>query len=54
MGNLQSPHVVISLRQLDPVALLTLKTTGACTVSAPEWLFDRGCPGHYMRAASRM
>jgi hypothetical protein len=39
----------ISLRQLDSVALLTLKTTGTCTVSAPEWLFDRDCPGHYMR-----
>jgi hypothetical protein len=39
----------ISLRQLDPVALLELKTTGSCIVSAPEWLFDRDCPGHYMR-----
>jgi hypothetical protein len=38
-----------SLRQLDPVALLMLKTTGSCTVSVPEWLFDRDCPGHYMR-----
>jgi hypothetical protein len=39
----------VSLRQLDPLALLTLKVTGACTVSLPEWLFDRDCPGHYMR-----
>jgi hypothetical protein len=39
----------VSLRQLDPVALLALKATGACTVSIPEWLFDRDCPGHYMR-----
>jgi len=39
----------ISLRQLDPVALLMLKTTGSCTVSVPEWLLDRDCPGHYMR-----
>jgi len=39
----------ISLRQLDPVALLMLKTTGSCTVPVPEWLFDRDCPGHYMR-----
>ncbi len=38
-----------SLRQLDPVALLMLKTTGSSTVSVPEWLFDRDCPGHYMR-----
>jgi hypothetical protein len=39
----------VSLRQLDPLALLTLKVTGTCTVSVPEWLYDRDCPGHYMR-----
>jgi len=39
----------ISLRQLDPLALLELKVTGACTFSIPEWLYDRDCPGHYMR-----
>jgi hypothetical protein len=39
----------VSLRQLDPLALLTLKTVGSCTVSIPEWLYDRDCPGHYMR-----
>jgi hypothetical protein len=39
----------ISLRQLDPIALLTLRITGSCSVSVPEWLFDRDCPGHYMR-----
>ncbi len=39
----------ISLRQLDPVALLSLKATGSCTISIPEWLLDRDCPGHYMR-----
>ncbi len=39
----------ISLRQLDPLALLNLKTTGKCEVSIPEWLYDRDCPGHYMR-----
>jgi hypothetical protein len=39
----------ISLRQLDPVSLLMLKATGSCTVAVPEWLFDRDCPGHYMR-----
>lgn len=39
----------ISLRQLDPLALLELKITGACSLSIPEWLFDRDCPGHYMR-----
>ena len=39
----------VSLRQLDPRALLLLRTTGSCTVSVPEWLYDRDCPGHYMR-----
>ena len=39
----------VSLRQLDPLALLTLKTTGKCEVTIPEWLYDRDCPGHYMR-----
>ena len=39
----------VSLRQLDPLALLTLKITGSCTVTVPEWLYDRDCPGHYMR-----
>jgi hypothetical protein len=39
----------VSLRQLNPAALLALKTTGTCTVTVPEWLFDRDCPGHYMR-----
>jgi hypothetical protein len=39
----------VSLRQLDPVALLTLKATGTCEVTLPEWLFDLDCPGHYMR-----
>jgi hypothetical protein len=39
----------VSLRQLDPYALLGLKITGSCTVTVPEWLFDRDCPGHYLR-----
>jgi len=39
----------ISLRQLDPLALISLRVTGSCTVNIPEWLFDRDCPGHYMR-----
>jgi hypothetical protein len=39
----------ISLRQLDPLALLSLKVTGMCEVSIPEWFYDRDCPGHYMR-----
>ena len=39
----------ISLRQLDPLALLNLKTNGGCEISLPEWLFDLDAPGHYMR-----
>ena len=39
----------VSLRQLDPLALLALKVTGSCTVTVPEWLYDWDGPGHYMR-----
>jgi hypothetical protein len=39
----------VSLRQLEPVALLSLRSTGSCSVEIPEWLFDRDCPGHYLR-----
>jgi len=39
----------ISLRQLDPLALLRLKTTSSCEVTIPEWLYVRDCPGLYMR-----
>jgi hypothetical protein len=39
----------VSVRQLNPLALLALKTTGSCIVTIPEWLYDRDCPGHYMR-----
>lgn len=39
----------VSLRQLNPVALLALKATGTCEVTLPEWLFDLDGPGHYMR-----
>ncbi len=39
----------VSLRQLDPLALLTLIAAGSCMIAIPEWLYDRDCPGHYMR-----
>ena len=39
----------ISTRQLNPMALLQLKTTGTCEIDVPEMLFDMDCPGHYMR-----
>jgi hypothetical protein len=39
----------VSIRQLNPLALLTLKATASCQVTIPEWLYDRDCPGHYLR-----
>ncbi|MFE6063813.1 neuraminidase-like domain-containing protein [Streptomyces sp. NPDC056431] len=39
----------ISLAQLDPGALQSLKETGRAYVSLPEALFDLDTPGHYMR-----
>jgi hypothetical protein len=39
----------ISIRQLDPHALLRFRQTGKCEVTVPEWLFDLDCPGHYQR-----
>lgn len=38
-----------SLLQIAPRALLQLRTTGHCTVSLREELFDMDCPGHYFR-----
>jgi Tc toxin complex TcA C-terminal TcB-binding domain len=39
----------ISLRQINPLALLQLKETGTCEFTLPEVLFDMDYPGHYMR-----
>jgi hypothetical protein len=39
----------LSVRQLDPLALLKLKATGSCEIALPEWVFDLDRPGHYMR-----
>ncbi|CAM4080751.1 neuraminidase-like domain-containing protein [Vreelandella rituensis] len=39
----------ISLLQLDPLALIALRTTGHCSFHLPEALFDMDCPGHYFR-----
>src|SRR5262249_4861302 len=39
----------LSLAQLDPVALLTLKRSGTCRFSVPELAFDLDHPGHYFR-----
>jgi hypothetical protein len=39
----------ISLLINNPLALITLKETGKCTLELPEMLFDADYPGHYMR-----
>lgn len=39
----------VSLQQVDPLALVQLRTTGRCTVRLPETLFDMDGPGHYFR-----
>jgi hypothetical protein len=39
----------ISLAQLDPLALLTLRATGTCSFSVPEEWFDLEAPGFYRR-----
>jgi hypothetical protein len=39
----------VSLLQLDPLALVSLRETGRCTFRLPEELFDLDGPGHYLR-----
>lgn len=39
----------ISLRQVNPLALIQLKETGTCEFALPEVLFDMDYPGHYLR-----
>jgi hypothetical protein len=39
----------ISIAQLDPVALVSLRQSGVCFVVLPEALFDADYPGHYLR-----
>lgn len=39
----------VSLRLLDPLALVQLKETGRCFFSLPEEIFDLDYPGHYFR-----
>ncbi|MBO3748340.1 hypothetical protein J5X84_19880 [Streptosporangiaceae bacterium NEAU-GS5] len=39
----------ISLLELDPIALLTLRTTGSCQFALTEGFFDHDFPGHYRR-----
>lgn len=39
----------VSLRQLDPLALIKLRATGECEFDVPEVLFDLDFPGHYFR-----
>jgi hypothetical protein len=39
----------ISLADLDPFALISLRSTGKCTITVPEEIFDMDHPGHYFR-----
>ncbi|KAL1842620.1 hypothetical protein VTJ49DRAFT_4668 [Mycothermus thermophilus] len=39
----------VSLRQIDPLALLRLRFTGSTTFTPGEHLFDMDFPGHHMR-----
>jgi Tc toxin complex TcA C-terminal TcB-binding domain len=39
----------ISLRQINPMALIELKETGTCEFALPEVLFDMDYPGQYLR-----
>lgn len=39
----------VSLVQLDPYALVELRSTGSCQINLPEILFDLDNPGHYLR-----
>ncbi|KAH8745247.1 hypothetical protein BGZ57DRAFT_975557 [Hyaloscypha finlandica] len=39
----------VSLRMIDPRALISFKTTGKCVFQVPEAWFDLDYPGHYMR-----
>ncbi|GKT67547.1 putative toxin subunit [Colletotrichum tofieldiae] len=39
----------VSLRQLDPIALMTLRQAHACNFAIPEAVYDLDFPGHYLR-----
>lgn len=39
----------ISIADVMPLKLLELKTTGACDIDFPEWIFDMDYPGHFRR-----
>jgi hypothetical protein len=40
---------MVSLRQINPMALMYLRETGSCEFSIPEIYFDMDFPGHYLR-----
>src|SRR5262249_48924426 len=44
----------ISLADLDPLALITLRQTGECYLRMSEQLFDFDYPGHYLRRIKSM
>lgn len=44
----------ISLMQLNPLALLTLRDKGSCTFELPAYLFDQDFPGQYARKINKL
>ena len=48
-GHLYEISRTISLRQVNPLALLQQREIGQCEFALPEVLFDMDHPGHYMR-----
>lgn len=45
----EEPIRHVSLRRLDPRALVELISEGSCEFEVPEWLFDLDAPGHWLR-----
>ena len=50
-GNVRTLEIrrTVALSQLDPLALVQFRTTGACEFALTEMLFDYDYPGHYCR-----
>ncbi len=44
----------VSLLQIDPAALIDLRTKGTCEFELPEWLLNLDFPGHYFRRIKSM
>jgi hypothetical protein len=49
LKRLEMAYLDNNKRELELTRHVSLRTLGACSFSIPEWLYDRDCPGHYMR-----